>query len=270
MATSDLLNELNKEGFKADSDLEIKLSNIILQQLDDVAGDVSGLAVKCLAPLVKKVGEPRVVEMTNKLFEKLLNSKDQHRDIASIALKTIIAEISTPSLAQSVLISISPQLIRGITGGVSSFDNRNLLRLPRLWKRVDHLPHNHLIGDYFSKSLETIDNHGKSIHHSLDVFIGFHLEILVAMWAPEVEAISLSVVLGIGRASSRIISSGIGELLKDTEGKKLEYFSVASGPGPPVLAELKAIQAGLKMFLALKWKDKGRLILETDSLVAVN
>ncbi|TYI77970.1 hypothetical protein E1A91_D06G178000v1 [Gossypium mustelinum] len=120
MATSDLLNELNKEGFKADSDLEIKLSNIILQQLDDVAGDVSGLAVKCLAPLVKKVGEPRVVEMTNKLCEKLLNGKDQHRDIASIALKTIISEISTPSLAQSVLISLSPQLIRGITGGGTS------------------------------------------------------------------------------------------------------------------------------------------------------
>ncbi|KAE8655659.1 Detected protein of unknown function [Hibiscus syriacus] len=117
MATSDLLNELNKEGFKADSDLEIKLSDIILQQLDDVAGDVSGLAVKCLAPLVKKVGESRVVEMTNKLCEKLLNSKDQHRDIASIALKTIIAEISTPSLAQSVLVSLSPQLIRGVTGG---------------------------------------------------------------------------------------------------------------------------------------------------------
>lgn len=46
MATSDLLNELNKDNFKADSDLEIKLSNIIIQQLDDVAGDVSGLAVK--------------------------------------------------------------------------------------------------------------------------------------------------------------------------------------------------------------------------------
>lgn len=46
MATSDLLNELNKEGFRADTDLEIKLSNIVLQQLDDAAGDVSGLAVK--------------------------------------------------------------------------------------------------------------------------------------------------------------------------------------------------------------------------------
>lgn len=147
MATSDLLNELNKDSFKADADLEIKLSNIIIQQLDDVAGDVSGLAVKwygislyvhyglkqgnkyenaiyvlplcSLAPLVKKVSEARVVEMTNKLCGKLLNGKDQHRDIASIALKTIVAEIATQSLAQSILHSILPQLIKGITGPVS-------------------------------------------------------------------------------------------------------------------------------------------------------
>ncbi|KAF2294067.1 hypothetical protein GH714_007230 [Hevea brasiliensis] len=115
MATSDLLNELNKETFKADADLEIKLSNIVLQQLDDVAGDVSGLAVKCLAPLVKKVSEARVVEMTNKLCDKLLNGKDQHRDIASIALKTIVCEVTTQSLAQSILVSLPPQLIKGIT-----------------------------------------------------------------------------------------------------------------------------------------------------------
>ncbi|XAR49295.1 hypothetical protein NMG60_11032451 [Bertholletia excelsa] len=116
MATSDLLNELNKEGFKLDADLEMKLSNIVLQQLDDAAGDVSGLAVKCLAPLVKKVRDQQVVEMANKLCDKLLNGKDQHRDIASIALKTIIAEVPSSSVAQSVLISISPQLMKGITG----------------------------------------------------------------------------------------------------------------------------------------------------------
>lgn len=46
MATSDLLNELNKEGFKLDVELEGKLSSTVLQQLDDAAGDVSGLAVK--------------------------------------------------------------------------------------------------------------------------------------------------------------------------------------------------------------------------------
>ncbi|KAF1895490.1 hypothetical protein Lal_00044141 [Lupinus albus] len=44
MATSDLLNELNKDTFKADAELEIKLTTIIIQQLDDAAGDVSGLA----------------------------------------------------------------------------------------------------------------------------------------------------------------------------------------------------------------------------------
>ena len=49
MATSDLLNELNKESFKLDTDLEMRLSSIILKQLDDVAGDVSGFAVKWFA-----------------------------------------------------------------------------------------------------------------------------------------------------------------------------------------------------------------------------
>ncbi|XP_074579809.1 cullin-associated NEDD8-dissociated protein 1 [Curcuma longa] len=115
MATSDLLSELNKEGFKADSDLELKLTSAVLQQLEDAAGDVSGLAVKCLAPLVKKVSEERIMEMANKLCDKLLNGKDQYRDIASIALKTIIVEVNTPSLAQRILVSLGPQLTKGIT-----------------------------------------------------------------------------------------------------------------------------------------------------------
>nr|XP_043619408.1 cullin-associated NEDD8-dissociated protein 1 [Erigeron canadensis] len=122
MATSDLLNELNKEGFKLDSDLELRLSNIVLQQLDDAAGDVSGLAVKCLAPLVKKVHEAQVLAMTDKLCDKLLNGKDQHRDIASIALKTIFSEVPTSSVAQSVLISVSPKLIGGITSPAMKTD----------------------------------------------------------------------------------------------------------------------------------------------------
>ncbi|KAM0046728.1 putative TATA-binding protein interacting (TIP20) [Helianthus debilis subsp. tardiflorus] len=115
MATSDLLNELNKEGFKLDNELEVRLSNIVLQQLDDAAGDVSGLAIKCLAPLVKKIHEAQVLEMTDKLCNKLLNGKDQHRDIASIALKTIFSEVPTSSVAHSVLVSVSPKLLGGIT-----------------------------------------------------------------------------------------------------------------------------------------------------------
>uniref|UniRef100_A0A804P457 Cullin-associated NEDD8-dissociated protein 1 n=1 Tax=Zea mays TaxID=4577 RepID=A0A804P457_MAIZE len=120
MATSDLLSELNKESFKADQDLEPKLTITVLQQLEDASGDVSGLAVKCLAPLVKKVGEDRVVEMTNKLCDKLINGKDQHRDTASIALKTIIAEVTTPSLAEKILLSLAPQLIKGVNTAKSA------------------------------------------------------------------------------------------------------------------------------------------------------
>lgn len=70
--------------------------------------------------MVKKVSEPRIVEMANKLCGKLLNAKDQHRDIASIAVKTIVAEVATQSLAQSILVVVTPQLIKGITGPVSS------------------------------------------------------------------------------------------------------------------------------------------------------
>lgn len=59
------------------------------------------------------------MDMTDKLCDKLLNGKDQHRDVASIALKTIISEISSLSLARSVLVTLTPQLVKGITGPVS-------------------------------------------------------------------------------------------------------------------------------------------------------
>ncbi|KAF3321511.1 cullin-associated NEDD8-dissociated protein 1-like protein [Carex littledalei] len=119
MATSDLLNELNKDSFRAEPDIEAKLTNSVLQQLNDAAGDVSGLAVKCLVPLVKKVHEERILEMVNKLCDKLLNGKDPNRDIASIALKTIIAEVPT-SLAEKIPVSLSPQLINGVISAEKS------------------------------------------------------------------------------------------------------------------------------------------------------
>lgn len=57
--------------------------------------------------------------MTDKLCDKLLNGKDQHRDIASIALKTIFSEVPTSTVAQSVLVAVPPKLIGGITNPVS-------------------------------------------------------------------------------------------------------------------------------------------------------
>ena len=69
--------------------------------------------------MVKNVSEDKVVEMENTLCNRLLNGKEQRRDIVNIALKTIISEISNQSVAQHVIASLSPLFIRGITSGVS-------------------------------------------------------------------------------------------------------------------------------------------------------
>ncbi|CAJ2656821.1 unnamed protein product [Trifolium pratense] len=64
---------LDGHSLGADPDLKPKLNNIIIQQLDDAAGDFSGLALKCLSPLVRKMNEPRVVEMCSQLCDKILS-----------------------------------------------------------------------------------------------------------------------------------------------------------------------------------------------------
>lgn len=75
---------------------------------------------------MKKVGEERIVEMTNKLCDKLLHGKDQHRDTASIALRTVVAQIA-PTLAPSILVTLTPQMIGGISGQVSCWEVYSLL-----------------------------------------------------------------------------------------------------------------------------------------------
>ncbi|XP_039028563.1 uncharacterized protein LOC120162494 [Hibiscus syriacus] len=57
---------------------------------------------------------------------------------------------------------------------------------------------------------------------------------------------------------------GIGGILKDSNGSDLISFSTAVGPGPPMLAELKAIKEGIDLFLSSQWAARGRLVLESD------
>ena len=46
MAVSDLQSELQKPEFRVDEGTERRLCKVVLQQLEDASGDVSGLAVK--------------------------------------------------------------------------------------------------------------------------------------------------------------------------------------------------------------------------------
>lgn len=97
MATSDLSLELTKEAFKLDPDGEKKVCNMIVKLLfEDSSGDVQGLAVKCLGPLAKKIHETQINELLDKTTDQLLKKPDKKndtREIASMALKTLVAEI---------------------------------------------------------------------------------------------------------------------------------------------------------------------------------
>jgi len=115
MALSDLNNELQKENFKLEGDNEKKICDLILGVLlTDSSGDVQGLAVKCLGPLVKKIHQNQIESIVEKIADKLLSkdAKAETKDITSLALKTVITEIQTKD---------GPLLIRKLTSPVVTF-----------------------------------------------------------------------------------------------------------------------------------------------------
>eukprot|EP00884_Botryococcus_braunii_P010434 jgi/Botrbrau1/19392/Bobra.0338s0022.1 len=116
MAVSDLQRELNLESFKIDEFNERRLCDIMLNLLEDQSGDISGLAVKCLASFVLRVQPPHAEIMFVRLCEKLVNenSKDSEREISSIALKTLIQEIKTASVRSLFVEVVTPHLLGGL------------------------------------------------------------------------------------------------------------------------------------------------------------
>ncbi|XP_070701638.1 cullin-associated NEDD8-dissociated protein 2 [Pempheris klunzingeri] len=115
MATSDLMLELQKDSIKLDEDSERRVVSMLLTLLEDKNGEVQNLAVKCLAPLVSKVKEPQVETMVDTLCSNMTSDKEALRDISSMGLKTVIAELPLSSsgltLTASVCKKITSQLI---------------------------------------------------------------------------------------------------------------------------------------------------------------
>ena len=92
MATNDLCNELSKD-LKIDETMERRICAAVLKQLDDQSNDVQSVAVKCLAIILKKVHQTQIGEICDKLCNLILDGKDALRDIYSIGLKTLIADV---------------------------------------------------------------------------------------------------------------------------------------------------------------------------------
>ncbi|XP_060536972.1 cullin-associated NEDD8-dissociated protein 1 isoform X2 [Cylas formicarius] len=104
MATNDLMTELQKDSIKLDDDSERKVVRMLLKLLEDKNGEVQNLAVKCLGPLVNKVKEYQVDTIVEALCANMVSDKEQLRDISSIGLKTVIAEL--------------PQTLGGMSGAI--------------------------------------------------------------------------------------------------------------------------------------------------------
>ncbi|CAG8542306.1 10983_t:CDS:10 [Racocetra fulgida] len=112
MAANDLMNDLQKPDFTLDETNEKKVVQKVLKLMDDANGEVQNLAVKCLAPLVKKVRETQLAEIIDKLCEYATQKKEELRDIAGIGLKTVIVEIPSNSPnAGSVVQRLIPKLL---------------------------------------------------------------------------------------------------------------------------------------------------------------
>ncbi|ETI56808.1 hypothetical protein L916_00738 [Phytophthora nicotianae] len=112
MATSDLCVELNKD-VDLGPYLEPKVCAAVLKQLDDKSNDVQSIAVKCLGILVTKVQVSQVADICAKLCDLILNGKSELRDIYSIGLKTIVADVSQTTGA-SIATGICTRLLTGL------------------------------------------------------------------------------------------------------------------------------------------------------------
>nr|CAG4643698.1 EOG090X00HY [Lepidurus arcticus] len=154
MATNDLMVELHKDSIKLDDDSERKVVKMLLRLLEDKNGEVQNLAVKCLGPLVSKVKEHQVETIVDTLCNNMTSDKEQLRDISSIGLKTVIAEL--PLTASTLAASVCKR----VTGRLST----------AISKQED-----------ISVQLEALDILGDLLSRFGSLLVGFHPSILEAL-----------------------------------------------------------------------------------------
>jgi cullin-associated NEDD8-dissociated protein 1 len=148
MATNDLCSLLQNYSnnskdeaasvLKMDENMEQRICTAILKQLDDQSNDVQSVAVKCLAILLKKVQQEQIGEICKKLCSLILIGKDTLRDIYSIGLKTLIADVPS-SMGNLVVQRLSGKLLSGIDQSDEEIKRECLDIMTELLSRFGHL-----------------------------------------------------------------------------------------------------------------------------------
>ena len=114
MACSDLANELVKDSFTCSADEQHKMCAALIKLLNDSASEVQGVAVKCLAPLVKKVETKELVVLADDLCTNMLDSNDQKREISGLGMKTLLSGMADSQ--KDCIKKIAPKILGGIEG----------------------------------------------------------------------------------------------------------------------------------------------------------
>ncbi|XP_051766972.1 cullin-associated NEDD8-dissociated protein 2 [Ctenopharyngodon idella] len=123
MAANDLMMELQKDSIKLDEESERKVVTMLLKLLEDKNGEVQNLAVKCLGPLVGKVKECQVETMVDTLCSNMVSNKEQLRDISSMGLKTVIAELPSSSAGLSLTVNVCRKITSQLIGALGMQDD---------------------------------------------------------------------------------------------------------------------------------------------------
>ncbi|KAM8915567.1 cullin-associated NEDD8-dissociated protein 1-like isoform 1-T2 [Spinachia spinachia] len=126
MAINDLMLELQKDSVKLDEDSEKKVVPMVLRLLEDKNGEVQNLAARCLAPLVSKVKEPQVETMVDTLCSNMTSDKEPLRDISSMGLKMVIAELPLSSSGLSLTVSMCKKIASQLIAALEKLEDVSL------------------------------------------------------------------------------------------------------------------------------------------------
>ncbi|ORX63786.1 TIP120-domain-containing protein [Anaeromyces robustus] len=114
MAINDLLNELEKyPKVSISSQIEKEMVKSLLKSLTDKNSEVQNITAKCLGKVMKNLSMEQQVKVANHLCSLLISDTEEHRDIAGISLKMIIAELPINSpISTSIIDQIVPKILQ--------------------------------------------------------------------------------------------------------------------------------------------------------------
>ncbi|KAJ6246049.1 TIP120 domain-containing protein [Anaeramoeba flamelloides] len=116
MGISDLNELLLSNNFQIQNNQETELVAKVLSRLEDPSSDVQSIAVKTIDLLIQYLGDHLVKIVVKTLFDSLYSSKEEQRDIYTMAIYRVINSI--PQNRTTVIFGISketlPKLLKKI------------------------------------------------------------------------------------------------------------------------------------------------------------